>query len=251
MAPKANDQPTTNMWPTGPPVEPVAVRRFPSGNRGTIPGVAIHKLGRKVAALPINRFLPLADAFVQVKNRLGSFSLAARDLTQRAYGGLLTTAVRVIWLDGTEEAFLLRPVFWQWFDILDVARFGAPPGERMAYVNGPIAFIGQWYFFVGRRRLDRFYSTAAPSKEEGRKKEDRKEEGRKNERIKPQWRSPLHLALPWLEAEYPREELKWKVPNYDKFLVIKGLEHFGKRWTVTSIQTARHELKKQAKKRKR
>jgi hypothetical protein len=68
---------------------------------------------------------------------------------------------------------------------------------------------------------------------------------------KPPWRSPLPAALPWLEAEYSRQEWEWKVPNYDEFLVTQGHEHFGKRWKVTSIQTVRSELKKQPKKQKR
>jgi hypothetical protein len=158
MANKAGDESSINLLPTGPPIEAV---------RGSDKFVtaAIHKLGRKVATLPLDRLLSLNDALILAKGRLGSFSLATHDLTQRASTGQLTVAVRVIWLDGTEEAFLLRPVFWQWFDIQDAPRFleARPGDERVARVYGRIPLTG-WHFFVGRRRFDRLYSTAMPSK---------------------------------------------------------------------------------------
>jgi hypothetical protein len=146
-------------WPKGPPI--VMIGR----NRST-PVVAIHKVGRKLAALPVDRFLSLNEALALAAGCLGALSLAAHDLTRLAYTGKLTTAVRIIWPNGDEVAFLLRPTFWQWFDVMAHAPFDVPPkAEWSAGVRGDIGFfVGRWHFFVGRRRFDRHYSTVVPSK---------------------------------------------------------------------------------------
>jgi hypothetical protein len=86
------DESTTDTRSSGPPT---TVYIYPGGkSRCTI--VAIEQLARLVAALPLQHFLPLHSAFAQAKDRLGSYSLAARDLTQYARARRLTVAVRVI-----------------------------------------------------------------------------------------------------------------------------------------------------------
>jgi len=116
--------------------------------------------------------MPLNDAFAQTKDCLGSYQLAARDLTEDARARRLTLAVRVIWPDHTEQAFILRPAFWRWYEIYDAIRPSvddAISSQRgWATVRevreNRASRVGRWYFFVGRRRFDRLYSTAAPSK---------------------------------------------------------------------------------------
>jgi hypothetical protein len=123
---------------------------------------ALRTLGRKVTALPPRHFVPLNEALALVKSRLGSYSLAAHDLTRRAGAGEFTIGARMIRPDGSEEVFLLRRAAWQWHVIRD---HGRPGSELFARVHGPIFSSGSgWHFFVGRRRLDRVYSTAAPSR---------------------------------------------------------------------------------------
>jgi hypothetical protein len=137
----------------------------------TVPGgkcttIAIGRLARAVAALPPRQFMPLNEALARAKDLLGSWLSAAHDLTQHARAaGRLITAVRVIWPDRTEQVFLLRRAFWQWHEIFDSS---LNPG--LARVHGHHALPGQWHFFVGRRRFDRLYSTAAPSKPVTRKR---------------------------------------------------------------------------------
>src|SRR5262245_10712721 len=108
--------------------------------------------------------MPLNHAFVQAKNCLGSGDLAAHDFWQRARDRQLTVAARRISPDGTEQVFLFRARFWQYFDML-------PPDSirpeivrvRRACERAPL-LTGKWYCFVGRRRFEQLYSTAAPSK---------------------------------------------------------------------------------------
>src|SRR5262249_22599389 len=71
---------------------------------------------------------------------------------------------RQILPDGTEQVFIFRSAFWQYFDML-------PPDSirpeivrvRRARERAPL-LTGKWYCFVGRWRFDRLYSTAVPSK---------------------------------------------------------------------------------------
>jgi hypothetical protein len=112
--------------------------------------------------LPFDKVTTLIDAFVQVKNHLGSGKLAARDLTQHARAGRLTVAALWILPNGSKQVGILRPLFWQDNKILVSFPFDDKRDEG-ATVRGPPK-VGHWYFFVGRRRLDRLYSTAAPSK---------------------------------------------------------------------------------------
>jgi hypothetical protein len=62
--------------------------------------------------------------------------------------------------DGTEQVVIFRSKFWQYFAIL-------PPDSirpKVVRVRGGALLTGEWYFFVGCRRFERLYSTAAPSK---------------------------------------------------------------------------------------
>jgi hypothetical protein len=120
--------------------------------------IAIEQLARAVVALPLRQFMPLNEAFARAKDLLGSYRLAGYDLTQHARARRLTLAVRVIWPDRTEQIFILRPTFCRWHEIEESIK----PG--LARVCGYYPLVGQWHFFIGRRRFDRLYSTAVPSK---------------------------------------------------------------------------------------
>jgi hypothetical protein len=115
---------------------------------------------RIVADLPPHQFMPLSDALAQAKSCLGSSDLALRKLRQDARRRRLTIAAWRILPDGTEQVLLFRAAFFQYFAIL------SPDSIRpIASVRGPVSLVGgRWYYFVGRRRFERLYSTAAPSK---------------------------------------------------------------------------------------
>jgi hypothetical protein len=178
MAQKARDNYTPSGQPAEPPVqtdsgvisgELVAVEAADSGQFVGAVTITLRQLMRPVTALPLRQFMPLSDAFAQAKNRLGVWSddLAARELWQHARHRRLTVAARQILPGGTEQVFILKSAFWQYFAIETIHPF---PDVRLkaAVVRGRIwpASLGdgRWYFFVGRRRFDRCYSTAAPSK---------------------------------------------------------------------------------------
>jgi hypothetical protein len=110
---------------------------------------------RLVAALPLDKFMPLIDAFVQAENRLGSGELAAHDLTDHARAGRLTVAARWVERGGLKQAGVLRSAFWQSFKIW-------PDRLERVCVRGPL-LAGHWTWFVGRRRFDRLYSIAVSS----------------------------------------------------------------------------------------
>jgi hypothetical protein len=128
--------------------------------------IPLRQLVRIVAAF--HRFMPLDDALVQAKNRLGSGGLAARDLTKHARAGRLTVAGRRFGRGDVEQVVIFRSTFWQYFKILssslpsDVNRLEAGVWERASMWGSRLP--GRWYFFVGRRRFHRHYSIAAPGK---------------------------------------------------------------------------------------
>jgi hypothetical protein len=120
--------------------------------------IRLSQLVRIVAVLPLHELMPLTDAFVQAEKRLGSGELAARDLTKHARAGRLTVAVQWVERGGIELAGIPRSAFWQYYKIsLDRLEPVVVRGARTAGMGRP-------YFFVRRRRFDRLYSTAAPSK---------------------------------------------------------------------------------------
>ena len=130
---------------------------------------AIQRLVRIVAALPLHQFMPLNDAFVRAKNCLGAGGIAAHDLTQRARNRRLTIAARRILPDGTEQVFFFRTRFWQYFAIETThpspdVRLEVAIVRRQGLIWPAALGSGRWYFFVGRRRFDRCYSTAVPSR---------------------------------------------------------------------------------------
>jgi hypothetical protein len=137
---------------------------------GFLTTVDFDRLAREVAALPPYLFMPLNEAVARAADRLGSSSLAGRDLTQHARARRLTVAMRWIWPDGREQMFILRSRFWQWYAIC--ARDPAPEigrQESVSVLGAPgnrVPLRGQGHGFVGRRRFERLYSATPPSKPE-------------------------------------------------------------------------------------
>jgi hypothetical protein len=133
--------------------------------RGSITTVVMGQLAREIAVLPLPRLVPLKDAFKLASDRLGSYSLAADDLAQRARTRQLLIVAQVIGRDGSKRVFLLRSKFWRWYRV--VWSSPRPDEGRSEVVVGVdrvrdncVRTVGQWHFFVGRRRLDRLYSVA-------------------------------------------------------------------------------------------
>ncbi|HKA54765.1 MAG TPA: hypothetical protein VKJ47_13985 [Candidatus Binatia bacterium] len=203
--------------------------------------VAIRKLARMVAALPPHRFIPLNAALDRAKDCLGSHRLAARDLTQRAHARRLTVAVRVIWPDGTEQSFILRPVFWQWYDIEDGPLFWeSPPSERAARVYGPVRFYGNWHFFVGRKRFDRLYSVNQPVVREPQPPQQVAASGRSKSPKAPP--DTAKKFVPYAVDRWPR----WKNEGAGEY-VNRLLMHAPKPWSRHTIQNLLSMLKKDPK----
>jgi hypothetical protein len=157
MAKKAIDDPTSISSQVG--TQPAVI--FPALRDGdkTIP---LRQLVRIVAALPLHEFTTLNDAFVQEKNHWGSGELAARELTKHARARRLTVAARWVERGGIEHVGILRSAFWRYYKIVSAFPFEINRPEGTSVLGPPLA--GRWYFFVGRRRLDRLHSTPAPSK---------------------------------------------------------------------------------------
>jgi hypothetical protein len=109
--------------------------------------------------------IPLGDALVQAKNRLGSFELAAHDITQAALTGRLTLAIRWVQSDGTARAAILRRTFWRRYEIkgrlFDASR--KVPGIHRR--SDGRRLLGRLWFFVLRRRFDCLYGAERPSRE--------------------------------------------------------------------------------------
>jgi hypothetical protein len=152
MAQKADDNHTSSGQSTGSSATP-----------GAAQAITLQQLVRPVALLPLDKFLPLDDAFAQASSRLGAASgLTARDLWQHARNRRLTVAARRILPDGTERVFIFRSAFWQHF----VFRLSPDAVHSQVRLRGALEAIlvpGPWHLFVGRRRFDRLYPTAAPS----------------------------------------------------------------------------------------
>jgi hypothetical protein len=163
MAQKADDNHTPGGQPDGSDVTPRARPKH----------LDLHRLVRPIAVLPLHLVMTLNEAFAQAKSRLGADSLAAHELSQHALGGRLIIAARWIWRDGTEGALIFRTAFWQYFRISSYAEGACVEAQKGAFPYDRPLLSGQWYFFVGRNRFDRRYSTAtvpsestAPSKPE-------------------------------------------------------------------------------------
>jgi hypothetical protein len=131
--------------------------------KGLVTTLAIKPLAREVAVLPLPRLMPLHEAFTLASARLGSYSLAADDLAQRARARQLLVVAQVIGRDGSKRVFLLRSKFWRWFRVV----WSSPrpdEGRPDPGVGVDIRTLGRWHFFVGRRRLDALYSVVPLSK---------------------------------------------------------------------------------------
>jgi len=136
--------------------------------RWSVTTVAMGPLAREIAALPLSRLVPLKDAAKLASDRLGSYELAAQDLAQRARTRQLTIVAQVVGCD--KRVFILRPEFWRWYKVV-WARPRPEDGRPEVFIgvnpvrDNPVRrVVGEWDFFVGRRRLDRLYSVA-PSNE--------------------------------------------------------------------------------------
>ena len=161
MANKATDDPTSVC--SGPPTAVLTCPQSFTCPAGRYTTVDIERLARKVTALPLHQFMPFYDAFVLVKDQLRSNLLAAIDLTRHLQAGRLTVAVRVIWLDGSEQVFILRRKFWRWYGVF-VHSSQPDSGFVDRAHDNPVRLVGRWHFFIGRRRFGRLYSTTPPSK---------------------------------------------------------------------------------------
>lgn len=231
-----DDESTTDLKPSGPPT---TVFIYPGG-RARCTTIAIGQLGRLVAALPLHQFVPLNDAFAQAKGYLGSYSLAAHDLTQHARARRLTLGVRVISPDGTEQALILRLAFWRWYEIYDALRPGAGPPQRswatVRQVCGkPTTLLGAWHFFVGRRRFERLYSTVALSKPAAQSPRARSGGSRKTPEQPP---TTAKEFVPYAVRRWPRREDEGAGEYVDRLL-----RHAPHKWSRHRIQNLLSELK--------
>jgi hypothetical protein len=151
---------------SGPPTVTLAYAR------GTVTTIAMGPLAREVGALPLSRLMSLKDAFKLASDCLGSYELAAQDLAQRARTRQLTIVAQVVGRD--KRVFLLRPEFWRWYKVV-WARPRPEDGRPEVFVDvnpvrdNPVRrAVGEWYWFVGRRRLERLYSATSSSMPETR-----------------------------------------------------------------------------------
>ena len=137
--------------------------------RWSVTTVAMGPLAREIAALPLSRLVPLKDAAKLASDRLGSYELAAQDLAQRARTRQLTIVAQVVGCD--KRVFILRPEFWRWYKVV-WARPRPEDGRPEVFIgvnpvrDNPVRrAVGEWDFFVGRRRLERLYSAVSSDKQ--------------------------------------------------------------------------------------
>jgi len=196
---------------SGPPTVTLAYAR------GSVTTIATGPLAREVAVLPLSRLVSLKDAAKLASDRLGSYELAAQDLAQRARTRQLTIVAQVVGCD--KRVFLLRPEFWRWYKVV----WSSPrPDEGRPEVfvgvdrvrDNRVRTVGQWHFFVGRRRLERLYSAASPSKSDmgsGEASEDtpssetRRKPGRKP--VYPLWRLEAALFI----DQFFKDNKRWPI----------------------------------------
>jgi hypothetical protein len=195
---------------------------FPEGECKT---VAIEQLARKVTALPPQQFMPFSEAYAQVGDRLGSRLLAARDLTQQVRARRLTIAVWVIWPDGSEQRFILRPGFWRWYEV--VCFLSSERGGVARVRENPVRLFGRWHWFVGRRRFDRCYSTTLPSKPVMQKQKPAGNTG------------TLKAWLPGAVKRWPFETTDTGGLDYIEFLQSKAPEDWTRHYFQTEISLLR------------
>jgi hypothetical protein len=110
-----------------------------------------------VPTLAPHDWVPLNDAFVRIKDSVGSRELAARDVYQNMLDGRLKSAARHVASEGTETRAILPATFWQQFTLMDALRH---EGVQVRPVKGKV-LTGSWYFFVRRTDLDKHYPQAA------------------------------------------------------------------------------------------
>ena len=184
--------------------------------RGPVTTLAIKPLAREVAVLPLPRLVPLKDAFKLASDRLGSYSLAAHDFVQRARTRQLLIVAQVIGRDGSKRVFLLRSKFWRWYKVV-WSRPRPEEGQPDVVVgvdrvrDNDVRTVGQWHFFVGRRRLDQCYSTSKPvmgsdeASKDTSSSETRRKPGRKP--VYPLWRLEAALFI----DQFFKDNKRWPI----------------------------------------
>ena len=176
---------------SGPPTVTLAYAKW------SVTTVAMGPLAREIAILPLSRLVPLKDAAKLASDRLGSYELAAQDLAQRARARQLTIVAQVIGRD--KRVFLLRPEFWRWYKVV-WARPRPEDGRPEVFIDvnpvrdNPVRrAVGEWYWFVGRRRLERLYSVA-PLRDDTSSK-DKKSDSTEQYGMPPSGRSRIRKAI--------------------------------------------------------
>ena len=161
--------------------------------------LAIRQLAREVVVLPLSQLVSLKDAFKLANDRLGSYELAAQDLAQRARARQLTIVAQVVDRIGSKRVFILRPEFWRWYKVVWVRprpEDGRPEvslGVNPMRNNPVRRAMGEWYWFVGRRRLERRYSVA-PLRDDTSSK-DKKSDSTERHGMPPSGRSRIRKAI--------------------------------------------------------
>jgi hypothetical protein len=104
-----------------------------------------------------HEWAPMREAWRRVDDAGGGFlSLTQHNLLQDFRQGRLTMAVRRFAADGTETCFTLKRTAWKSLKV------------KYAWaIEGIDVLEGEdWYYFVRRRELDRYYPAAAPTIEQ-------------------------------------------------------------------------------------
>ena len=119
---------------------------------------------KRVAGLPLDKWMLLDEVFLNVLTRLGSSELTAGDLRRALVSGQLQAATRCT---STGECMLLPSAFWQDYEVhgFDSRRsFEDPP----AFIGARVRRAGAWdriyglVFFVRRLDYEKLYPPAGP-----------------------------------------------------------------------------------------
>jgi hypothetical protein len=112
-----------------------------------------------VSSLLPAHWVPLGEVFARSKAALGSDGLTELGLRQHALAGRLIFGARRILRNSAEACFVIKPEYWEQSGI---DRPIPDIGRTQPVVRSVFAFLrlGQWYFFVRRRVLDKLYPVA-------------------------------------------------------------------------------------------
>jgi hypothetical protein len=124
------------------------------------------KLLKAVPALPVQRWAPLLDAFLQIRNALRSHELAAHRLQGLRTGQLIGAAQRLL-PDAAIAYFICAPEFWQtevtlhWCPDIDWSDGTRQHADAWVTPVPGHERQGRWFFFVQRAELNRDYPIVA------------------------------------------------------------------------------------------